>query len=153
MTWLIIRTASHRETAVANAIEAMGYTAWVPLQTRYHAHKRKSGIRRIWQIPLLAQTLFAEVPALAHGSLQRVRGFEAIGRDGLSAVISIPEMQISQFRDEVDRENEKIRRAYIRATEGKRSKPIKVKMAAEFADLIKSALFGNGGQVALDDAA
>lgn len=125
MMWLIVRSAFQRELALARRIEGLGHPVWVPLETRFHriTGPLKTKRARIWETPVIPTVLFAAVPKHAWGDVMALDGFAAFQRPtSVSEPYSVPDMQITHFRDMVDRENAMRRRMFERRQEGKRGK-------------------------------
>lgn len=150
LPWIIIKTAARREAAVAAAIAAMGHETWLPLETRWR-QKRKNRRVMTWQAPALPRMLFAQVPEAVHGDLQRVRYFDAIGRDAALRPVSVPYGQIVAFMGELDSRNQRARRLYELSLQGRQTiKPVKIRLGAgsdapeatQIAALIKRLRFG-----------
>ena len=125
MSWLIIRSEFKREVSLARQIEALGFPAWVPMETRFHRVTGPSKVKRarIWETPVIATVLFAAVPKASWGDVMACRYFRDFHRpNAASEPYSVSPEQITAFRDMVERENTIRRRQYERRQEGKRGK-------------------------------
>ena len=118
--WYIATVERHRERPFAHEVEAMGYPAWVPLETRYHRNRRKKARSRIWDAPALPGIVFAAVPVVAHGDLQALRYPSSLMRDLDGHALSVADVQIQAFRAELDRINTHNRRCYNRLMQDKK---------------------------------
>ena len=119
MTWYIATVERHRERPFAKEVEAMGFPAWVPLETRYHRNRRKKARSRIWDAPALPGIVFAAVPFVAHGDLQTLRYPCSLMRDLDGYALSVADWQLAAFRAELDKINAHNRRCYNRLMQDK----------------------------------
>lgn len=117
--YFLIVTGPRKANAVARSIQAFGYDAWQPMEVRYHRHRTKRSMSRIWEVPILIDAMLACVPREMHGELQRIKGFVAVWRDENHVAAAIPVQQVDAFRREVDQINARTRRQFRDLTENK----------------------------------
>ena len=117
--WYIATVERNRERPFAKEVEALGFPAWVPLETRYHRNRRKKARSRIWDAPCLPGIVFAGVPIVAHGDLQALRYPCSLMRDLDGYALSVADVQIQAFRAELDKINAHNRRCYNRLMQDK----------------------------------
>jgi hypothetical protein len=141
--YFLIVTDPRKAPAVARAIAAFGYDAWIPHEVRFHRHRTKRSLSRMWEVPILIDAVLACVPREAHGELQRVKGFTAVWRDANRIAEAIPGDQVEAFRREVVEANARTRRAFRDLTENRpRSKRRWVPMTADDLMRYKAERFG-----------
>ena len=114
MIWYIATVERHRERPFAKEVEALGYAAWVPLETRYHRNRRKKARSRIWDAPALPGIVFISMTLARHGDLQALRYPCSLMRDQDGYALPVADVQIQSFRTELDKINTHNRRCYNR---------------------------------------
>lgn len=104
--WLIIRTDLARELSVAREIERMGFPAWVPMEVTSKRIHRTSKTRATTSKPILPKTLFAAIPVHQEADIAGIRYMTGVEHDAYSAPLQIPAIQITIFRDAIDKANQ-----------------------------------------------
>lgn len=127
MTYIIVISKRGDELTLSRQIESIGFTAYVPMQVRYHritpgAPASKHRRERKWETPVLPGVVFAAVPGAAHGRLQSLRGYSHIYRlSPLDGPAIVTDEQLAYFRDTVDAENRRLERQFARKQTGKKA--------------------------------
>ena len=111
MMWIIVRTEARRELAVSIQIAKKGYTVWVPVQkirqrpTAARTHMDRSNTFQIKDRPVCPSLFFAAVPVDEINRILGLRGLEKVEQTSEGTWALVPELQVQQFRDAIDREN------------------------------------------------
>jgi hypothetical protein len=152
--WLIARTDTTKEFAVAEALRDLGHAAWVPTYVavayeRFTAGpgitlRRKKPIER----PLMPSVLFIPYLGLPSSYIPAVRYMQGFWTDCFEIPRLVPDRQLLAFRERVEAVNAaeiaRIRKAQLGKRKGKRT----VKLDPNLAEELKSLLFGEQAQEA-----
>jgi hypothetical protein len=151
--WLILKTDAQKEFAVAEALDALGHTVWVPtyVATAYERFTAGPGIslRRKKPIPRpLMPSVILAVHTPPPRYLAAVDHLKGIWRDCLDLPVLIPEIQVTNFRERVDAVNNAEIARIMKAQMGKRKSKRVLKIDPNLADELKAMLFGQQQQEA-----
>jgi hypothetical protein len=152
--WLIAKTDPAKEFIVAQALEQLGHTAWVPtyIATGYERFTAGPGVslrrRKPVERPLMPSVLF-----VAHvdppSFLPATRHLQGFWTDCFEVARVVPETQLSIFRERVDAVNAAEIARIKKSQLGRRKAKRTVRLGdPSLADQLRTLLFGQEQQEA-----
>jgi hypothetical protein len=127
MNWIAVLTTPTKETQVERGFALQGRATFVPMAVRDIAISRHTKVRKLVYSVLIPRVVFVLAPdSIYLGDVEHARQLQ---KTPMGSVFSIPDSQMSKFRETHSAwlENEtKLYRAYIRGLQNKGKKPKKI---------------------------